>query len=680
MARLCALLNKAFTAPSSPVSGLAGYSLEGGAKHLHPASLAAVLRAKPKKLTSLVPLVEKADKRYDQFIEWFWKELAQTIKASKKAKKTDLSQLKKGDLPGHEFHGNQWTGGLGAKPTSQGDLKSTEKSAMLKELLASGHPFTAGEIANITGASSTYVNKTLKAMEGKDTNGLTLAKVGSKYVVQSTDHYNKGQAKAFADVNAALNATGGTNHPTGEGKTEDHMTTGAKPGAVQETKPSEAKATTSETHKAIPPASPMTKAAADKVYATSLQEATFKAAQDLKGGDHAESVMKEWKESKALAMAQWKANTTGVGMQSKPQAVFKSDIKFAEALKGVTTQAQQDAAYAQWKKDTAAEKSGAAVGIKEAAKDAIGKMDTKAEPELPVSHSSLVPASHKAITKGDFVKSTGAVNGKWARGMSRVKSLLAKDSDSASGNKAQIEKQLGERLKDSGSFQKVSAMYDKIGGHGTSTKTLQAALISKWAGTSADSDSLAQAMQMVTRDVFGMDHSDVNEIGNAKLPSSSSDVDKLYSLAGKQLLGAAYDHSTQGPVVQAALKDFIKAQYSNTQEYFKAAGVKELYLVRGMKVGSSSATAHLIGLKLQPASSFSANLGTARSFAGQHTLYLVKVPVSQVLGTYRTGYGCTNEHEVVVLADKNTTAVKVGKSVAGSTLGDVAKNVAKDLL
>lgn len=663
MARLCALLNKAFTAPSSPVSGLAGYSLEGGAKQLHPASLAAVLRAKPKKLTSLVPLVEKADKRYDKFIEWFWEELARTIKASKKAKKTDLSLLVKGDLPGHEFHGNQWTGGLGAKPTSKGDLKSTEKSAMLKELLASGHPFTAGEIANITGASSTYVNKTLKAMEGKDNNGLTLAKVGSKYVVQSTDHYNKGK------------------EPAGEApKTEDAMTVGAKAGAAQETKPSEAKALVSETHKAIPPASPMTKAAADKVYQQTLFNSHVELQQALETGKDPAAAVLQWKESKALGMAQWKANTTGNGWQTKPQQVFASDLKFAEAIKSSTSIDKVNAAYSQWKKDTAAEKAGLATGIKDDAKEAIGKLDTKAEPELPIAHSSIVPATHQAISKGDFTKSAGATNGKWARGMTRIKSLLADQSQGAVGNKMEIANQLGERLKESSNFQKVSAMYSKVGGHiGASVKTLQAALISKWAGTSADSDELAQAMQMAIRDVFGMDHSDVNEIGNAKLPSDAKGSDLLYHAAGERLLGKSYDHTKHGEVVQGALRDFVKAQYSNTQEFFKAAGVKELYLARGMKTGSGSHVAERIGLKLQPASSFSVNLGTACSFAGGHTLYLVKVPVSQVLGTYRTGYGCSNEHEVVVLADKNTTAVKIGTSRAGSALPDVAKNVAKDL-
>lgn len=652
MARLCALLNKAFTAPSSPVSGLAGYSLEGGAKQLHPASPAAVLRAKPKKLTSLVPLVEKADKRYDKFIEWFWEELARTIKASKKAKKTDLSLLVKGDLPGHEFHGNQWTGGMGgAKPTDASGLKSMNASGMLKELLASGHPFTAGEIVKITEASSTYVNKTLKAMEGKEHNGLILVKEGKYYQVK--------------EVGA---------------KTEDHMTTGAKPGAVQETKPSEAKALVSETHKAIPPASPMSKAAADKEYQQQLFAAHVELQQALELGKDPAVAVLQWKEAKALGMAQWKANTTGNGWQTKPQQVFASDLKFAEAIKSSTSIDKVNAAYSQWKKDTAAEKAGLATGIKDDAKEAIGKLDTKAEPELPIAHSSIVPATHQAISKGDFTKSAGATNGKWARGMTRIKSLLDDQSQGAVGNKMEIANQLGERLKESSNFQKVSAMYSKVGGHiGASVKTLQAALISKWAGTSADSDELAQAMQMAIRDVFGMDHSDVNEIGNAKLPSDAKGSDLLYHAAGERLLGKSYDHTKHGEVVQGALRDFVKAQYSNTQEFFKAAGVKELYLARGMKTGSGSHVAERIGLKLQPASSFSANLGTARSFAEGHTLYLVKVPVSQVLGTYRTGYGCSNEHEVVVLADKNTTAVKIGTSRAGSALPDVAKNVAKDL-
>jgi len=79
-----------------------------------------------------------------------------------------------------------------------------------------------------------------------------------------------------------------------------------------------------------------------------------------------------------------------------------------------------------------------------------------------------------------------------------------------------------------------------------------------------------------------------------------------------------------------------------------------------MKKGGGDQNAKLVDLKLQPASSFSARYSTARSFSGGHSVYLVKVPASMVLGTYRTGFGCTSEHEVVVLANKNLEAVKIG--------------------
>lgn len=75
-------------------------------------------------------------------------------------------------------------------------------------------------------------------------------------------------------------------------------------------------------------------------------------------------------------------------------------------------------------------------------------------------------------------------------------------------------------------------------------------------------------------------------------------------------------------------------------------------------------------VKLQPASSFSAQYSTANTFAGGNgTVYLCKIPASQVLGTYLTGFGCTGEHEVVVLGHDTIKSFPVKKSEAQSLSG-----------
>ena len=62
------------------------------------------------------------------------------------------------------------------------------------------------------------------------------------------------------------------------------------------------------------------------------------------------------------------------------------------------------------------------------------------------------------------------------------------------------------------------------------------------------------------------------------------------------------------------LQEFAHAQYENTQKMFKELGVDHVYLARGMKVKHSQKK-EASKLKLQPASSFSADYNMAKNFA-----------------------------------------------------------------
>jgi hypothetical protein len=63
-------------------------------------------------------------------------------------------------------------------------------------------------------------------------------------------------------------------------------------------------------------------------------------------------------------------------------------------------------------------------------------------------------------------------------------------------------------------------------------------------------------------------------------------------------------------------------------------------------------------------SSFSASSTTASSF-GQN-IFMVKMPIEQVISTFETGFGCMHEQEVVCLAHKNTKAVLIHQSELSS--------------
>jgi hypothetical protein len=122
-----------------------------------------------------------------------------------------------------------------------------------------------------------------------------------------------------------------------------------------------------------------------------------------------------------------------------------------------------------------------------------------------------------------------------------------------------------------------------------------------------------------------------------------------------------------------ALRHFIAAQHEHTQEFFKKNGITHVVVARGMwVVGPDEHTVSKI--KLQPASSFSTSVEVAKHFAGHSgSLLLARVPVSQVLGTHRSGFGCTNEHEVVLLNHPKTQVVHV-KSSEVTSINDFIDN------
>jgi SPP1 gp7 family putative phage head morphogenesis protein len=182
-----------------------------------------------------------------------------------------------------------------------------------------------------------------------------------------------------------------------------------------------------------------------------------------------------------------------------------------------------------------------------------------------------------------------------------------------------------------------------------------------------DSHPTAVAMQLAVRDTFGMKAEDLQNTALHLLGSKSEK--EIFAAAAQELMIPV--HSDKGLAqFKQGLQEFAKGQYDATQKYFADHGIKEMSLARGMKV-SAGGEAKAVELKLQPASSFSVNLPTARQFAAGGSVFVTKVPVSQILGTYRTGYGCSNEHEVVVLAHSGLKAVQLPSNKA-ATMGDVS--------
>lgn len=593
-------------------------------------------------------------------------------------------RVKKGDSAGHEFHGNQYTGGYGggAKPVGEkptaASLEAQAKGtrAAVHELLSSGHAFTFAELQHVTGAQTKALQNVLSTLKNPKWAGpdghLSIQKDGKFFFVHSDNLKGGGKPAELGKPEYVAHPKVAAAQPEAYPKKFKQAQEELGNKQAQEIKDAmENHALTSvkvglQLQNGVPTDGKMEKPAADKIYNEKLHNLTFGLASAANNEDYSLSdkyqALQGWKEGKASAMAQWAANTTGKEITAKPQEIYQADKNLLANLQAGMGEKE---AYGKWKGDTAAEKAGT-LGktpgdLSEAeAKEESAKI-TAAGPapalgEYKADHKELIPAGFVPIAGNNF---EGGLKSDFSKGMAAA----GKAFDSAKGdsvtNKMGVQEALTHRLQSSEAFQAAkngsSSMYALNSG---GPSALEARLVSSWASSSGDNNPLSVALQLATRDQFGMHPGDVEmkRMSNALKEGESA----VYQNAADQL--GIKDVGN----FKVALRDFIQAQYDNTQSRLAANGVKEVYIARGMKIGSGSTPAVLTQVKLQPASSFSHELSTAKGFAAGHSVFVMKVPASQILGSYKTGFGCTNEAEIVVLGAKGSVAVMVGAGAATS--------------
>lgn len=626
---------------------------------------------------------------------------------------------------GHPFYGNQYTkvAGLGEKPTSA-TAKGTK--AALHELFTSGHSFSFEELMKATGAKSENTLKTCLAMinnpkwtpahhllqiqKSKETGHYSIVHPdGTKAnPTEALETPSKPPDQAVATPKAEAQGVNpslleqlglaGAAPPAGEppAKAPEPATPpAAEPPATEGAGFGNLPSTwTLSNEKPEPPTVvvpdvKMSKELADQHYQTHIDHTVD--AVIAAYHDHGLTVAAHtWKLGKAQAMAQWATNYHGTLYKPKPVEVFNEDKTLVDKLVTIALDHQKASmadqkkkavaeALAQWKADTAAAKMKPATPPVEAKKEE-PKVEAKkeeppaAKPPAPDSTGAfkpvpkqIVPDDHKHIGPQDFAGGPSA--NAYAKNILAAKKMMVEDSKDAVANKVNIASDLTKALKDSPHFEEVQQAYAKKST--AYSGTLAAQLVSNWAGSSGGHHPGSCSMQLCVRDLFGMqnDHLSFDALHALSQHGQGQQAeDKLHREAAKAL---GFDASTPEKLAtyKQAMRDFAAAQYHNTQDYFKKKGITHLHLVRGMQVGQSgeyNQKARQVGVKLQPASSFSTNHDTAYGFAKSGSMFVVKVPVSQVLGSYLTGFGCSNEHEVVVLAHKEMQAVQVGKANASA--------------
>jgi hypothetical protein len=164
--------------------------------------------------------------------------------------------------------------------------------------------------------------------------------------------------------------------------------------------------------------------------------------------------------------------------------------------------------------------------------------------------------------------------------------------------------------------------------------------IQQWASTSGDTATPAIVMQMAAAEEFGLS-------AHPAPRTTLSEYEKIREKYYAYPTGAFY-------------RRFLRVQYEHTQAEFAKAGITHVSVYRGMRFGYDApewakADGEAKRPQLQPINSWATSRAQARKFATNYgmgynaVIFEATVPVELVLGSARTGFGCLNETEIVIM-------------------------------
>lgn len=249
--------------------------------------------------------------------------------------------------------------------------------------------------------------------------------------------------------------------------------------------------------------------------------------------------------------------------------------------------------------------------------------------------------------------------------------LSLSDNISRTKVKAKIAESLGKILaKDPAAQELVALAGGDLGidnAHNISDpyQRLAAQFIDRWAATSGDANPAAIAMQYAIHDEFAIkgrvSHLPFNQ-DQALERTVNGQQRGLFTR--KDGVGAENIPRAK-ELMHNTMRTFARGMYAQTQADLKVRGINDVYVYRGVKMGLGHRYAGSLAAfrrtELQPASSFSTSRRTSESFGS--TMMLVKVPRSRVLGTWRTGFGCKGEHEIVLIGGRVQTLWGTQKNI-----------------
>jgi len=223
----------------------------------------------------------------------------------------------------------------------------------------------------------------------------------------------------------------------------------------------------------------------------------------------------------------------------------------------------------------------------------------------------------------------------------------------------------GERMKfkpgDEQGTQKWRALYRELGRETIATRLWMSDFIGTWASSSSDEEPRSLAAQWVASEMFGgMEGLDLEAfVRGASGRDSAMVVPDTESIIHKQ-----------GGMIAATLT----AMHQGTQEAFERQGITHVKLYRGMKFGGDDSLPAWVAstredvtinennddghsfdteMFLNPLSSWSTDGEIAHDLFARGSnmgiLLAAEFPVSRVIGTALTGFGCLEESEMVLI-------------------------------
>lgn len=218
---------------------------------------------------------------------------------------------------------------------------------------------------------------------------------------------------------------------------------------------------------------------------------------------------------------------------------------------------------------------------------------------------------------------------------------LMPSSSSESEIRYQTGEKLAQRLENNADFQAFISDWKQRAGHADVYPNSHAIkeILDDWAGSSSGSNTIC-ALQLAAQKEFGLEHDTW-----AEYPIFKDYATKFFQEN------------------EAGMRAFVRAQYDETQEHLKAAGIEYVAVCRGAHQGVTSAKFAADGkpskqkLRLQPMNCYTTDPYYAADFAKKGAQGLInggRVHRSRVFSFCKTGFGTRYESEVVLLGGTDT--------------------------